>query len=146
MWHRDPSHHPVENGSGRVEQASGRSSGGATEDMVRERRNFQEDVDRREKRNKEDRKPANQLHGRKRARGWEAQGAKHEISDDIDHRRGDDLVEGILNEAPKPAPEEPLHLRDDKERNENGSHEHANGSSNKTVGDNHNRDRLSRGK
>jgi hypothetical protein len=50
--------------------------------MVRKRRDLEEDIDGREKRDKEDGKPGNELHGRKRALGWEAQSAEHEVSND----------------------------------------------------------------
>src|SRR5271163_45412 len=113
--------------------------------MVRKGRDFQEDIDRREKRNEEDGKPGNELHGRKRAWGRKAERAKHEVSDDIHHGCGDDLIEGVLDEATEPAPEEPLHLWNDKKWNKDRSYQHANSGGNKPIGDDHNRYGLSRG-
>src|SRR5271170_636253 len=101
--------------------------------MVRKRGDFQEDVDGREKRNKKDGKPGNELDGGKRAGGRELQSAQHQVSDDIHDGSGDHLVEGILDEAAEPAPEEPLHLGNDKKRNENGSYQHANGGGDEPV-------------
>src|SRR5208337_3088455 len=56
-----------------------------------------------------------------------------------------DLVEGILDETPEPAPEEPLHLWNDKKRDEDRSHKHANGSGNESIGDDHDCYGLGRG-
>ena len=123
----------------------GRAAGGAAEDVVGERRDLEQGIDRSQKRNEEDRKPGNELDGGKSARGWEAQSAEHQISDDEDDGRGDDLVEGILDEATKPAPEEPLHLRNDEKRDEDRPHQNADGGGNESVGDDHNRDGLGRG-
>src|SRR5208282_2777517 len=58
---------------------------------------------------------------------------------------GDDLVEGILDEAAEPAPEEPLHLWNDKKWDEDWSHQHAYSGGNEPVGDDHNCYGLSRG-
>src|SRR5580700_11156931 len=94
--------------------------------MVRKGRDFQQNINRCKERNEEHRKPPNKLGGGERARGWEAKRAKHEVSDDIYHRRGDDLVEGILNETAKPAPKEPFHLGNNKKGNEDWANQHAN--------------------
>src|SRR3984885_1289097 len=107
--------------------------------MVRKGRDFQQDVDRREKRNKEDGKPADELGGGQRASGREAEGAEDEVSDHIDDGGGDDLVEGILDETAEPSPEEPLHFRNNKKRNEDGSDQHANRRGDEPVGYDHNR-------
>src|ERR1700722_7678278 len=107
--------------------------------MVRKGWNFQQDIDRREKRNEEDGKPGNELDGRERASRREAKRAQHEISYDIHHGCGDDLVERILDEATEPAPEEAFHFRHDKKWNENRSHEHANRSGDEAVSDDLNR-------
>src|SRR6202050_544156 len=145
MWHLCPSHLPVQDCGRRIQKACGRAASRATEDVIGERWDFQEDIDRSEKRNEEDGKPGNELRGRKRARRGKAESAKHEVSDDIHHGCGDDLVEGILDEAAEPAPEKPLHLWNDKKWNEDRSHQHANSGGNEPVGDDHNRYGLSRG-
>src|SRR5271170_7164135 len=113
--------------------------------MVGKRGDFQQDIDGREKRNKEDRKPGNQLDGGKRTGGRELESAQHEISDDIHDGSGDDLIEGILDEAAEPTPEQPLHFRNDKKRNEDWPDEHTNRSSDEPIGDDHNRYRQGRG-
>src|SRR6202044_2065612 len=56
-----------------------------------------------------------------------------------------DLVEGVLDEAAKPTPEEPLHFWNDKKRNEDRSHKHANRRGDESVRDHHNCNRLSCG-
>src|SRR5580692_2344517 len=110
--------------------------------MVRKRRDLQQDIDGGEKRNKKDGKPGNQLDGGKRARGRELESAQHQVSDDIHDGCGDDLVEGILDEAAEPAPEKPLHFRNDKKGNEDGAYQDANRGGDESIGDDHNRYRL----
>src|SRR5580700_9897181 len=112
--------------------------------MVRKGRDFQQNINRCKERNEEHRKPPNKLGGGERACRREAKRAKYEVSDDIYHRRSDDLVEGILDEAAKPAPEEPFHFGDDKKRNEYRSYQHANRSGDEAVGDDHDRYGLGR--
>src|SRR5271156_6312658 len=113
--------------------------------MVRKGRDFQQDVDRREKRNKEDGKPADELGGGECARGRETEGAQNQVSDDIHDGCGDDLVEGILNETAEPTPEEPLHLRNDKKGDEDRPDQNTNRRGDESVGDDHNRYGLSSG-
>ena len=127
---------------GRFQNAGGRAAGGAAEDVVGKGGDFQEDVDRREKRNEEDGKPGDELDGRKRAGGREIERAENEISDDKHDGCGDDLVEGILDEAAEPAPEEPFQLRNDEEWNEDGTDQHAHRGGDESVGDDNNRDGL----
>src|ERR1700735_2652037 len=133
----------MENGGGSIEQACGRSSGRATEDLVRERRNFQKNVDGGKKRYEQHGKPADELCGRNSARRREAECPQHEIPDHVHDGSSNDLVEGVLDKTAKPTPEKPLHPGDDKKWNEDRSHQHANSRGDKSVSDHHNRDRLS---
>ena len=77
--------------------------------------------------------------------GWRLEHAEDEVADDEDDRGGDDLIEGVLQEASEPAPEKPLEFRDDEKRHEDRAHEHAHGGGDETVGDDHDGDGLSRG-
>ena len=77
--------------------------------------------------------------------GGRSQRSKHEICDDVHHGGGDDLVEGVLEEATEPAPEQPFELRNDKERYEDRSHQHADRGGDEAVSDDHNRHGLGRG-
>src|SRR5580692_1398884 len=114
--------------------------------MIGEGGDLQEGVNRGEEGNKEDRKPGQELDGGKRACGREAQSAEHQISDYVHHSRGNNLVEGILDKAAKPAPEKPLHFWNDKERNEDRANQDADGGGDEAVGDNDKRDGLGRRK
>ena len=67
------------------------------------------------------------------------------FADDEDHGRCDHLVEGILQETPEPAPEKPLHLRNDEKWDENRAYENADGGGEEAVGDDHDGDSLGRG-
>ena len=121
------------------------AAGGAAEDVVGQRGHLEQGVDRGEKCNEEDRKPGDELHGGESARGREAQRAEHQVSNDEDHGRGDDLVEGVLDEAAEPAPEEPLHFRNDKEWDKDRPHQDADRRGNESIGDDHNRHGLGGG-
>jgi len=114
--------------------------------MVRKGRDFQEDINRGEERNEEDRKPANELRRRKSAPGWQTESPKHKISDHIYDGSRDYLIEGVLDETAKPAPEEPFHLRNDKKRNEDRAYQNANRGGDEAVSDDYNRYGLCRGK
>src|SRR5208283_5190728 len=104
------------NCGGRVQKACGGTPGGAAEDVVGQGGDFQKDVNGGQEGDEEDRKPGNELHGRERARGRQAERSEHEICDDEHHSGGDDLVEGVLQETTEPAPEEPLELGNNEER------------------------------
>ena len=67
---------------------------------------------------------------------------KNEVRNYEDNRRCDDLVESILDEAFEPTPKEPFQFRDDEERYEYRSDEHAHRSGDKSKGDYDNRDGL----
>src|SRR6266478_2760603 len=114
--------------------------------MICESGDFQQGVDGREKGNEEDRKPGQELYGGKSA-GWrKAQSAEDQIPDHVDHSRCDNLVEGILDKATEPAPEEPLHFWNDKEWNKDRAHQHADGGGDEAVGDDDECDGLGRRK
>src|SRR5258708_2659826 len=139
MCYRDPSELPCDSdgrGGGCFQQSCGRAASGTAKNMIGEGRDFQERVDGREKGNKEDWKPGEELDGGKSARRREAQSAEDEIPDHVHYSRGDNLVEGILDKAAKPTPEEPLHFWNDEERNKDRANEDTDGGSDKAVGDN----------
>src|SRR6266403_296993 len=149
MCYRDPSELPYDGGGcggGCFQQTCGRAASSTAKNMIGEGGDFQERVDGREKGNKEDWKPGEELDCGKGACGREAQGPEDQISDHVDYSRGDNLVEGILDKAAKPAPEEPLHFWNDKERNEDRTNQDADGGGDKAVGDNDQRDSLGRRK
>src|ERR1700731_2080810 len=149
MSYRDPSEIPCSSdgrGCGCFEQPCRRTARGAAENMIGESRNFQEGVDGGEKSNKEDREPREQLDGRKSARRREAQSAEDQIPNHIDHTRCDNLVEGILDKAAKPAPEKPLHFWNDEEWNKDRANQHTDRGGDKAVGDDDQRDCLGRRK
>src|ERR1700733_15637606 len=98
-WHRGPSQPPGDSGgcrSRRFEEPSGSASCGAAENVIGERRNFEQDVDRREKSNKEDREPSNELDRGKRAGGGKLEGADHEAPGGGDQVRRGPLKRGVL--------------------------------------------------
>src|SRR5215472_7585193 len=80
---------------------------------------------------------------RREASRWrQLERADHQVADDGHHSCGDHLIEGILQEAAQPSPEQPLHLRDDEERHENRPYEHAYGGGNESISNDDQRNGL----
>src|ERR1700735_2787671 len=139
-WHRESSHRcSLENP---LQNPHGRATRRAAKDVVGQRGNLQKHVDRSEKGDEQNGKPPHKLDGGNGPAGREAESSKHEIPDDVYNSRGDDLVEGILDEASKPAPEEPFEFRDDEERYEDWPHKNTNSSGNESVSDDNDGDGL----
>src|SRR5438034_7775052 len=101
----------------RVKEVSRRPSRGPAEDVAGEHRNFDDGVDRREVRDHQHRRYANQVSGRNESGDLRVDDAERELADDVQNTRSDHLIEGILNEGFEPTPEEPIELGNDKEWN-----------------------------
>src|SRR5260370_13315883 len=65
--------------------------------------------------------------------------SRAEVTKDIQNRRGNDLVKGILDETSEPAPKDPFELWHDEERDKQRSDKHANGGGDESVSDDNNR-------
>ena len=63
------------------------------------------------------------------------QDSKNQVANDENNRCGDNLVKRVLEEAPKPTPEEPLKFRHDKERNEYRADKNTDSRGDKSVSD-----------
>src|SRR6266581_7201848 len=113
-------------GSGnRVKEVSCRASRGAAEDVAGEDRDFDNGVDRREVRDYQHRRYANQVSGRNESGDLRVDDAERELADDVENTRGDHLIEGVLNKSLQPTPKEPVELGNDKEWNKHRSQENA---------------------
>src|SRR5437588_767559 len=69
---------------------------------------------------------------------WRRKGVEEvdqKSAEDEDEGLGDDLVEGVLQQRFKPAPEEPFHLRDDEEGDEDGADEDGDAGGDEAEGD-----------
>ena len=91
---------------------------------------------------KKERECLDELDGRDSAFGLKIKDAKNEVRNDVNNRRCDYLVEGVLDEAFEPAPKEPFQFRNYKERYEYRSHEYTHGSGDESESDHYNRDGL----
>src|SRR6266478_1939771 len=136
----------------RVKEVSRRASRGAAEDVAREHRNFDNGVDRRQVRDHQNRRYANQVSGRNEPGNLRVDDAERELADDVEHPCGNHLIEGILNESLEPTPEEPVELRNNEEWNKHRSQKntkrrghHAEGHNDKRQGLRHNRPKPQQG-
>ena len=114
----------------------------AAKDMVCEGGNLQKNIDRGDESDQENRKPADELHGRDGSGGLERQNTDDEISDDVDDRGGNDFIKGILQETAEPAPEEPLQFRNNEERHKDRSNKNAHGGGDESIGNDDDGDGL----
>src|SRR4029077_19547569 len=125
-----------------ADEPCGRTTCGATEDVIGEGGYFQKRVNSGQEGDKEDGEGFQELDGRNSALRLKVHDSKNEVCDYVHNGRGDDLIESVLNETAQPAPEQPLQFRDDKERNENRPDQDANGGSDKSEGDYNDSDGL----
>src|SRR5712692_3929272 len=100
-----------------VKEVSRRASRGAAEDVAREHRNFDNRVDRRQVRDHQNRRYADQVSGRNKSSNLRVDDAERELADDVEHTRSDHLIERVLNESLQPTPEEPVELGNNEEWN-----------------------------
>src|SRR5580700_9655859 len=115
--HRCSSENPLQN-------SDRRSSCRSAKDVVGKRRDFQKRIDCRKKSDEKDRESLNELNGRDSALGLKIKDSQDEVRNNVNNRRCDYLVEGVLDEAFEPAPKEPFQFRNYKERYEYRSHEY----------------------
>src|SRR5438270_4364815 len=125
-----------------MEKLARRTARGAAEDVIGEGRYFQQRVDGGKEGDEEHRKSLPELEGRNGALWLKVHDSEDQIGDDVDHRRGNHLVEGVLDKAPKPAPEKPVHPGNDKKGNKNRPHKHAHRRGDESIGDDHDADGL----
>src|SRR5262249_35656827 len=86
-------------------------------------------------RNKENRKPSDELKDGDCAGSLQGEHTNDEISNDVYNCSSDNFIERVLDKAAEPAPEQPFELRNNKKWNKHRPNKHAHGRCNESVGD-----------